>query len=532
MTSTMMNKRARYFALYALVSFVAIVAIYYGADWWKLNQSPLWPRGKLLLLRVADALLLSLGIATLVSWLGHGTRRVRLLFGGWLLAAALLFAACWPGYLLSDSVSALKYSLEFPLNVWLGFFTPFCDAAVLQLVPSVAALTGVQLLVAAAVLAHACDTIVAVTGRKGWALLFAALVVCSPALVGNLGLQARDTLFSLFVLWLAVFVVRIAQRIDGGPRTMLLGGFIAGLTVALRSGDGLLVLLPLAVIVPWLVRNRRLSALFGGAAVLTLALFVALLPAELGQHSDAFEYKVANSVNPLGYVMQNKFATDRDHNLDAIAKVVDIDKIRTLQTPYEIPAWWSGNLINQSAAPELRDAYVGHVSAYLRENVGIYFAGRVQLFFAASGMSEGGFKIDDMFHAGWPVEWVPPANYHVDLAAGRQFQALADGVKGWIDRSARFDPALTSGSALFWNVAPWLAMLLLVICFGPRVPGLRLAALLVFARVPVVFMTAPAAQFKYYLPVALCGGFVLVLALAGLRGTDARRAAAASAPSP
>jgi hypothetical protein len=518
-----MNGRMRAFALYAAVSFVTIIAIYYGADWWHLNDSPLWAHGKLMLLRVGAALLLSLAIAMLVSWLVHGTRRARLLFGGWLLAAALLFAAIWPGYLMTDSVSALKYSFEFPFNLWLGFFTPFYDAAVLQLLPNVAALVGVQLLLAAAVLAYACDTIVVATGRKAWALLFAVLVVCSPALVFNLGLQSRDTLFSLLVLWLAVFVVRTGQGIIGGAGSMLLAGCIGGLTVAVRSGDGWLVLLPLAVIVAWLTRSRRQSGLFAAAA-LTVLLFSALLSAKLGQRGDAFAYQVANTINPLGYVMQSKFSTDAGQHLGEIAKVVDVDKIRALQTPYEIPAWWSGNLIRESATPQQRDAYLGHVGGYLRENVGIFVAGRVHTFFAANGLSDGGFKVQDLYASGWPAEWIPPAKYHVDLAAGRPFPALAEATKSWIDGSAHFDPALTSGSALFWDLLPWIAVLLLVICFGPRVPGLRLAALLVFARVPVVFMTAPAAQFKYYLPVAIAAGFILVLALAGVFNNAVRPA--------
>ena len=75
-----------------------------------------------------------------------------------------LYAAIWPGYLISDSVSALKYSLELPFDLWLGFFTPFYNSIVLQLVPHIAALTALQLLLAAAVFSYASDTILAVTG--------------------------------------------------------------------------------------------------------------------------------------------------------------------------------------------------------------------------------------------------------------------------------------------------------------------------------------------------------------------------------
>lgn len=516
MKSTIFQTPLRGFVLSVAVLFVAILATYYGADWWKLNDAPGWPGSKLMLLRVCAALLVALSAATLIHWLARCGKRGRLFFAAWLLGAVLLYAAVWPGYLMSDSVSALAYGLAFPFNLWLGFFTPFYTSAVLQLVPHIAALTAVQLLGAAAVLAYASETIAAITGKIVYALVFAACVVFSPALVYNLGLQARDTLFSLLVLWLAVFVVRIAHPGQASRSLLLLGGAIAGLAAGIRSGDGWLVLLPLVAIVLWLVRERRRAVMFLGSATVAVAVFVLALPAQLGHQDDAFAYKVANTVNPLGYVMQSKFATDQRGNLSGIAKVVNVEQIRTLQTPYEIPAWWSGGLMLDSATAEQRAAYVGHVTGYLRENIGIFVAGRVHTFAGASGLSPGGFKVDDLYAAHWPTDWVAPTKYNVDLAAGRPFPALSGAAKSWFDNSVRFDPALTSGSAVFWNVLPWIALLLAVICFGPRMPGLRLAALLVFARVPVVFLTAPASQFKYYLPVVLSGGFILALALARL----------------
>ena len=532
MKPSIIDKPIPYFAANAAVLFVAIIAVYYGADWWGLNKAPIWPGARLLLLRVNAALMLAFAGATLVCWLTWCGRRAHAFFAGWTIAALLLFAAIWPGYLISDSASALKYSMEFPFNLWLGFFTPFQTAAVLQLVPHIGAITAFQLLMATAVFAYACETIAETTGKASYALLFAAVIVLSPALVYNLGLQSRDTLFSLIVLWLAVFVVRLAHRRFGGIGMMLLAGGIAGLAAGVRSGDGWFVLLPLVVIVPWLVRSRRLSGAFLGAAAAVAVVFAIVLPPLLGDPGDAFGYKVANTVNPIGYVMQNKFATDYGKNLDEIAKVVNTGKIRELQTPYEIAAWWSGGLIVEGASPEQRDAYMRHVSGYLRENIGIFMAGRVQTFAAATGLSEGGFKIDDLYGANWPAQWIVPAKYNVDLAAGRPFPRLAAAAKAWFDRSAQFDPRLASGSALFWNILPWIALLLGVICFGPRVPGLRLAALLVFTRVPLIFLTAPASQFKYYLPVVLCGGFILALAVPGLlrKQPGAQPAPAAATP--
>lgn len=46
------------------------------------------------------------------------------------------------------------------------------------------------------------------------------------------------------------------------------------------------------------------------------------------------------------------------------------------------------------------------------------------------------------------------------------------------------------------------------------VPGLRLASIVVLVRVPVVFLAAPASQFKYYLSLEVSGAFFLMLLIA------------------
>jgi hypothetical protein len=507
------NEKALDLALTIAVLFVAILVTYYGADWWELEVSSIWPRGRLFLLRSSAALLLAVIATSLCYWLASCGKRARIIFIAWLTAAAALFAVIWPGYLMSDSVSAIKYSLEFPFDLWLGLFTPFFNSAILQLVPHIWALSAAQLLIAAAILAYASETIILVTGKRRYALVFAVLILASPALIYNLGLLARDTLFSLVSLWLVAFLVRLGNRLDVSPALMLLAGIASGLTATIRGVDGWFVLVPLLAIVPWLVKDKRLVGIYAATAFATVGLFNYVLTTGLGRHGDEFKYAVANTVNPLGYILQNKFSTDYGKNLEAISKVVTVEKIRAEQTPYEIPAWWSGGVILPNVMLEDQAVYTRHVGAYLRENIAVFLAGRVHTFSAATGLSEKGFKMDDMYRANWPSRWIPPQDYHIDLTAGRPFPVMFDRLKTWFDRSAEFNPRFTSGSAIFWNILPWLALLLIVMLTRRHGRALRLAVVIVVARVPIVFLGAPASQFKYYLPVMLCGAFVLAMAL-------------------
>ena len=119
-----------------------------------------------------------------------------------------------------------------------------------------------------------------------------------------------------------------------------------------------------------------------------------------------------------------------------------------------------------------------------------------------------------MYRDGWPVQFVPPESVGVDLSSGRPFPTLTDSLQRYFVYSVAYDPLLRSGSALFWNFLPSLAIILIALLTRLSGSGLRLAAIIVLARVPVVFLAAPASQFKYYLSVEMCGAFFLLLLIA------------------
>ncbi|GLC97815.1 hypothetical protein Tamer19_72240 [Cupriavidus sp. TA19] len=426
----------------------------------------------------------------------------------------LLFLASWPGYLMSDSVAALNYSLEQPMVLWLGFFTPFLFSSILQVFPHVSAITFIQLTIVAAVLAYATEVITLVTGNKKYALAFFVLVAIEPSILFNMALLSRDTLFSVIVVWAAAFIVKFSHEKAIAAPTLLAAGFLAGLLVALR-GDGLFVLLPFLLSFSVISKKLKDSAVASIAALAVVVLFAWIFPKTFGYQGNEFQYKVANTVNPVGYVLQSRFHTDAGNNKAAIGAVLNIDKLAAIQTPYEIPYWWSSGAADvEKANPEARNSYLSHVYGFLKENSGIFLAGRVETFLASTGFTGAGFKIIDMYREGWPVSAPPPQSVNVDPSRGRPFPTLTDSLQRYFAYSVAYDPSLRSGSALFWNFLPSLAVILIALLTRLSGPGLRLAAVIVLARVPVVFLAAPASQFKYYLSVEMCGAFFLLLLIA------------------
>lgn len=489
----------------------SLLILMHSADWWGLNGKPNWSGDRLLVLRIAGSALLSFFVCTLILWLRHSSSRIRFYFFCWFALCMLLFVASWPGYLMSDSVSALKYSLEYPMELWLGFFKPFIFSSILQVFPHVSAITFIQLTIVAAVLAYSTEVITLVTGNKKYAFVFFLLIAINPAIIFNMALLSRDTLFSVIVLWIAAFIVKLAHEKKVTVPELLFAGFMAGLVVALR-GDGWFVLLPFLFSFAVIKRNLKYTVALSIAALAIVILFSWIFPKIFGYQGNDFQYKVANTVNPVGYVLQSRFHTDFGNNKPAIGKVLDLEKLVSMQTPYEIPYWWAGGgAYAEKANPEARIAYLGHVSGFLRENLGIFLAGRVETFLASTGFTGAGFKIIDMYRHGWPIHWVPPESVGVDLGSSRPFPSLTDGLQRYFAYSVAYDPSLRSGSVLFWNFLPSLAFILIALLTRLSVPGLSLAAIIVLARVPVVFLAAPASQFKYYLSVEMCGAFFLML---------------------
>lgn len=495
--------------------FVLLFNMMNLVDWWGLNQNPSWPVDKLLILRIAGSALLSFFACTFIFWMRGSSSRERFYFAGWFALCVLLFLSSWPGYLMSDSVAAIKYSFEYPMELWLGFLKPFLFSSILQVFPHVSAITCVQLTIIAAVFAYATEVVSLVTGNRKYALVFFALITINPSILFNMALLSRDTLFSVLVLWAAAFIVKLSYEKATTTSTILAAGSLVGLVVPLR-GDGWFVLLPFLMSFAAVSQKLKDSMKVSIAALMVVALFAWFLPNTLGYQGSAFHYKVANTLNPVGYVMQSRFHTDVGDNKISIGAVINLDKLVAIQTPYEIPYWWIGGGFNDVEKANLaaRNGYLRHVYGFLKENSGIFLAGRFETFLASTGFTDAGFKIIDLYRDGWPMQIVSPQSVNVDLSRGRPFPALADSLQRYFVYSVVYDPSLLSGSVLFWNFLPSLAVIVITLLTRLAGLGLRLASVIVLARVPVVFLAAPASQFKYYLSVQICGAFFLLLLIA------------------
>lgn len=493
------------------ILFVLTLASMEIGDWWRMWADPAWSRLHRTIYHVAGAGFTSLVMAIALTWLRGLSRAWQAAFVAWVVYFGLLLLATWPGYMLTDSVASFVFGRRFPVEQWLGFFAPFLYTSIISAFPRIGAVTGFQLLICAAVLVYCGQTLALICRRALASVLFFLLIAASPSAVFNFLLLSRDTLFSVMVLWLVAFLLRQWYLRDGAWRAFGVAGCIGGCAVVLR-GDGWLVLLPLIAILWFTVAAKKKTLLLSATAAAIIALYGFGLPALLGSKQDGFSYRVANTVNPVGYVLQSRNMQDPGENVARIGRVVDLDIIREKQTPYEIEAWWTGRLLKASATEQDKREYFGAAGNFLFQNIGVFLAGRVETFFGASGFYQGSFRYSDAYGVGWPAG-VDPGSLRLNPGAGRPFPALFAPVDRWFRESTVYQPGKIQGSVVHWNIIP--ALIILTVCLFAYgiMPGVALASLIVLIRVPAVMLLAPASQYKYYLSAELAAALLLAAAL-------------------
>ena len=501
----------RLVAVAAAIAAAATVVAWRTGDWWTGGFD-----GAAQNRTIARALIFAAVFAAVLLARRVRASRVALaVFAGWALYLGAWLVALWPGIIMSDTADTVVNTRQGIVYEWFSYVHSLLNLAVLDAVPNVAAFGVLQVLATAALMAYG-SALVLRAGGRWWAVAaMNAVAALSAPLVVNTLLYSRDTLFGLAHVGLALAVAEVVAV----RRSVSRGGLIA---IALLTGvlsvyraDGIV----LALVVPLLLltlRPRRRAALLGAAAfAVSLALFHVALPAICRIDPKVpGDYALTLRLNPLGAVLNTDFySRDPEADLAVLERVIDVDAVRAKATPVEIPAYWEGDW-NKAATPQDLAAFTATADRLLRDNAGTVLGNRVATFGAASGLAEGGFTGTEMGSVRDRSAWLPDrAGMEGAPPSAGLYEAAAEPLR----ESGSYRGLLSWRAALQWNLLPWLALLLGVALAWRRLRFEAVVAAVVLCRVPLVFLAAPAAQYKYYYSVLLAGLVVLGLLLARLR---------------
>jgi len=510
-------------------------------DWW-LQTAP--GAGHNLL--VARVLLFGV-VAGLVyhapAALRTSSRVGRWAFAGWTAYLLLWLVGLWPGIVMTDGADAVVKARAGTVYEWYSYLHSLLHLALLDVVPHVAAVGVVQVVLTAGVLAYATALAYRLTGSRAAVALITVVAACSAPVLLNTVMYTRDTLFAVLQVLLALHVARVVAVQRAITPAALVGVALLTAVLTRYRGDGV----ALAIVVPAVLaiglRPARAAALRAAAVfVAALVLVHVVLPAVLVVDEDRLPavaspavpaehphaYALSLRLNPLGAVLRSDFFSEsREADLAALGRVVDLAKVRELATPTEVPVLWGGHW-NPRASPADWDRFFAVADRLLRDNAAIVIGNRIATFANATALTgPGGFTgahlltqsaaaRDDWWF--WPrrgMEGEPPVL--------RLYDVQSDLLRA----SGEYRGLTLSGSALHWNVVPWLVLLVGVLVLWRRLPFEAAVSAVLLCRLPLLLLAAPASQYKYLYAYTL-GGIVVAGFVLGRAVTDPRVQARAS----
>jgi hypothetical protein len=249
----------------------------------------------------------------------------------------------------------------------------------------------------------------------------------------------------------------------------------------------------------------------------------------LTQATSRPEYQLTALYNPLSVMVTDEDLTggDVEADLALIDTVMDVDHLRQYSDYSDIPGYWTSGALRADYSDHLDDFYRGATSLVLH-NPDDFLEARWKTFVATNALDPARpYVPTGLLFADAPGDEMLTDFERENIGA----QPLDDGVRHAVMRALLVMHPDGTGTALrpwIWTTIPTLAGLVVMTVVGMarrRRWSWALLSLVLVAHAGIVFLSAPAYYFMYYLPVYLAGNFVLAVAV--VRWLDHRLSARA-----
>ncbi|MEM7646999.1 MAG: hypothetical protein AAF203_08825, partial [Pseudomonadota bacterium] len=313
----------------------------------------------------------------------------------------------------------------------------------------------------------------------------------------------RDPLYSwLFIAFLAqLFFLQIQKpQSNKNPWTFGFSFFLVGLLCLLRLET--MIILPIITLglalKRWSLQPRRDSLVLLGS----LFLFLVLIPWALKTPLSTPRYGLTAYVNPLSFIL-NESPEDQQRTILAnyesrIAPVIPIQMLKDHYDPFEIPAFHRIPKDQNPTAQEWSD-FQKATLAIIASSPELYLRNRFSVFQRMMGLGEQQPYLNDAL----PLE--KRGNAMEGLIVKKP---LIPSLGAWQKRLLLNLEQRDFGRFFHWGIGSsmgGLLFLLLGLCLFKKRPAFFWICLILGSRTLVVFLTAPASQFKYLYSLYLFG---------------------------
>ncbi len=301
----------------------------------------------------------------------------------------------WPGHMMSDEAYMLQRVTAGETFPWLSTSFSVYAISILRTLHNFTAVSLINCVILAAVIADALSLLIHAGLRRWIATVFFLLAITSVPLGMLATSLSHDILSASVKLCLVATVIRVVVRPRLTPRTplpafMIFNVFILTMIAATLRGENLALLLaiPLTLLLTGSLRPVRAATMCAGLIVLVVLwngpVTRAISPDEPHRKS---RYSLTLLINPLGFYLANGYGTPSpEQDLATLARVVDLNDLRALYSPYNIDTYWRGASKGHVTPEEMVDVKRLFVRATL-DNPGLFLASRTATFSGMLGMS-------------------------------------------------------------------------------------------------------------------------------------------------
>lgn len=425
----------------------------------------------------------------------------------------------WPGIFKGDEFYVLRAALSFQMSPAQSGLTSLFYICCLLFFPSMAAITGIQLLLICSIFAYMMKNLMDLYHAK-WVYLMLVPCLFLPVIDGNL-FTLRSTLVGwLFVLLLFRLFFAWKRHKTTGEGLTLTGFlsciFMGGLLCAWRSEFLYLFLfLPLAMLLLRLVNWKK--ALIS-AGLLAICFCVCNLPNKVASQG-CNKYPISLVLNPIANIFTEEQIDGPQvyEDLLTINELVDVQLLRQSASVRNISQYWN---IPDILPEEQLNRFMAASLRIILYNFDDFLKYRFQTFAYTNGFYKdrinhpGGEMVSGILNLEYygedyktkfilvnPIFSQKLREKTIDFLACRHYVQGASTTNIWL--------------AVFYNCVPTIVLLFLTTLFAIWKKKFWFVglSLLCMTQLVLIFLTAPAMFFMYYFCFYLSGYLLFTLYL-------------------
>ena len=430
----------------------------------------------------------------------------------------ILLILIWPGHWVWDEITVLNAATKTQLNIWQSYLTVIYYSMCLMLIPYACGITIIQSIFISIVMAYISTNLYMIYKKKSISILL-YLVMLIPSIALNNLRPLRLQIYT-YILLLA-FATIIFDKINGRKLTLRKSLILLILTtlLILWRSEGIIfcLFIPILMLIAYNKKgmNYTKTILIVIMNVIILLMYNHVINSmEDWVTKSKAKYGLTIYINPLSQIVQEDLhGKNISENLENINKVLDLEVLKKYPAYTEIPAFWnSSDLVREDFQEHLSEFKKSYIKIVL-DNPMSFLKARTKTLLATCYYNG---------HIGTPrtslIQHYSNPNFNDtftdDFLNNYKFTSAISpktkvNVEKFLSGKSTSEPGKYNKFILyvFWNIVP-----IIIICAFNIILSIikkryeySCIFLALLGNVAIIFLTAPASYFMYYLPVFVSG---------------------------